>query len=203
MDTSRRQFLIGVGGGLLLPSFYTSALRHYETTNSSLLLKPKNPTITLGAYDWSGEGEYALMLGRPDEPLPDFWFTTWQEYADKYMGGHELYADEWERDGIDPEDQVDQGYAEESWILRETPNAKAYMLLEGLDLQLDDAGDDSLGTLEFLECPTMGSCYRGVHGDALAMSLLQKRLIDINADIEIVMGEKDAPEPDSKVLGYW
>ena len=201
MTISRRKFLVGLGSSLITPTFYDLAIKKYSSTRGALLLKPLNPTITLGAYDWSGEGIYMLFNGEPDLPMPDFWSWTWKDWAENYPD--DSYLECWERDGIDLDEQVDQGFAEETWILRYAGNADAYQLLAGLDLGLGAETQETLGGLAFVECPSPGSSYRGVEGDALAMSLLQKRLIDINAGIEIFMGDEKTPEPTSKVISFW
>ena len=201
MTISRRNFLVGLGASLIAPTFYDLALQKYSSTRGALLLKPLKPTISLGAYDWSGEGTYMLFNGAPDLPMPDFWTWTWKDWAENYPDDSDL--DCWERDGIDLDEPVGLGFAEETWILRYSGNADAYQLLAGLDLGLGPETQDTLGGLSFAECPSPGSNYRGVEGDALAMSLLQKRLIDIDAEIEIYIGDEKSPEPPGDVIDCW
>jgi len=201
MTISRRKFLVGLGSSVITPTFYDLALKKYSSTRGALLLKPLNPTITLGAYDWSGEGTYTLFNGEPDLPMPDFWSWTWKDWAENYPDDSDL--DCWERDGIDLDERVDLGFAEETWILRYSGNAEAYQLLAGLDLGLGPETQETLGGLSFVECPSPGSNYRGVEGDPLAISLLQKRLIDIDAGIEIYMGDEKSPEPPANIIECW
>lgn len=201
MTISRRKFLVGLGASFIAPTFYDLALQKYSSTRGALLLKPHKPNVFLGAYDWSGDGTYMLFNGEPDIPMPDFWEWTWRQWADTYPYSSDLKC--WDRDGIDLDGRVDQGFAEETWILRYSGNADAYQLLEDLDLGLGPESQGTLGGLSFVECPSPGSSYRGVEGDAFAMSLLQKRLIDIDAGIEIYMGDQKSPEPPSKMIERW
>ena len=166
---------------------------------TALLLKPLRPTTTLGAYDWSGERPFMLFNGEPDLPMPDFW--TWKDWAENYPDDSDL--DCWDRDGINLDEQVDLGCAEEIWILRYSGNAYAYQLLAGLDLGLGPETEETLGGLSFVECPSPGRNNRGVEGDALTMSPLQKRLIDIDAGIEIYIGDEKSPGPPGNVIECW
>ena len=44
------------------------------------------------------------------------------------------------------------------------------------------------GFIDFVECPSIGSNYRGVECDDLGLALLQKRLIDLDAGIQLKLG---------------
>jgi hypothetical protein len=101
------------------------------------------------------------------------------------MHGAEDYLELWEEDGIDPDDTVEAGFAEETWILKNSPNAQAYDLLWAYDLGLDDDSVTEDGQIEFIECPNPGSNYRGVEADVLGLSLLQDKLNQLDTAIEI------------------
>ena len=74
--------------------------------------------------------------------------------------------------------------------LTDSPNARAYRLLEGLDLGPDFNSPDAVGEIKFIECPSIGSNYRGVKADDLvSVSLLQERLNQLNTGIHVRMWE--------------
>ena len=39
---------------------------------------------------------------------------TWRQFADNYMHGAEGYLDLWKDDGIDPDDTIEEGFAEDN-----------------------------------------------------------------------------------------
>ena len=185
MDLSRRNFLIGVGAGLILPSYYELARKHVFNSGEPLILPPPSPEIKLIAHDYAGFGSYTLNWGDPYSDLPRFDDMTWREFADAYMHGAGGYLDIWKEDGIDPDDTVGEGFAEEQWILKNSPNAQAYDLLWAYDLGLDDHASTDDGQMEFIECDSPGSNYRGVEADVLGLSLLQDKLNQLDTAIEI------------------
>ena len=185
MDLSRRNFLIGIGAGLILPSYYELARKHVLNTGEPLILPPPSPEIKLIAHDYAGLGSYTLNWGDPYSDLPRFDDMTWRQFADAYTHGGEGYLELWQEDGIDPDDTVEEGFAEEHWILKNSPNARAYDLLWAYDLGLDDDAATEDGQIEFIECPNPGSNYRGVEADVLGLSLLQDKLNQLDTAIEI------------------
>jgi len=185
MDLSRRNFLIGVGAGLILPSFYDLACKHVLDSGEPLILTPPSREINLIAHDYAGNGFYTLNWGDPYSDLPSFDDMTWRQFADAYMHGAEGYLDIWEMDGIDPGEPVERGFAEETWILRNSPNAKAFDLLATFDLGLDSHAARKAGVVDFIECDHPGSNYRGVEADAIGLSLLQAKLNNLGSEIEI------------------
>jgi hypothetical protein len=73
---------------------------------------------------------------------------------------------------------------ENTWLRRDSPMARAYRLLENLDLGPDLNGKDAVGQIDFLDAPNMYSWYLGVQTeDPLSVSLLQKRLNDLNTGV--------------------
>ena len=185
MDLSRRNFLIGVGAGLILPSYYELARKHVFNSGEPLILPPPSPEIKLIAHDYAGFGSYTLNWGDPYSDLPRFDDMTWRQFADAYMHGAEDYLELWKEDGIDPDDTVEEGFAEEQWILKNSPNAQAFDLLRAYDLGLDDHASTDDGQIEFVECDRPGSDYRGVEADLLGLSLLQDKLNQLDTAIEI------------------
>jgi hypothetical protein len=68
--------------------------------------------------------------------------------------------------------------------------ARAYRLLENLDLGPDLNGKDAVGQIDFLDAPNMCSWYLGVQTeDPVSVSLLQKRLNDLNTGIRVTLVE--------------
>ena len=185
MDLSRRNFLIGVGAGLILPSYYELARKHVANSGEPLIMAPQSSEIKLIAHDYAGNGSYTLNWGDPYSELPLFDDMTWRQFADDYMHGAVGYLDLWKEDGIDPDDTIEEGFAEETWILRNSPNAKAYDLLRAYNLGLGDHASTDDGQIEFIECDSPGSNYRGVEADMLGLSLLQDKLNQLRAAIEI------------------
>ena len=187
MDTSRRNFLIGVGAGLILPTFYETACKHLLANDSPLILPPSKPTIELLAHDYAGNGSYTLNLGDPYSDLPDFLDMSWRDFADEYLGGDYewvLLANEDDED-FDLDDTVNPYYAEEHWIHRESPNGRAFDLLSGYDLGLDQTTASGQGQIEFIEGDHPGSDYRGVEADAVGLSLLQHKLNELDSGISV------------------
>ena len=185
MDLSRRNFLIGVGAGLILPSYYELARKHVANSGEPLIMAPRSPEIKLIAHDYAGNGSYTLNWGDPYSELPLFDDMTWRQFADNYMHGAEGYLDLWKEDGIDLDDTIEEGFAEETWILKNSPNAKAYDLLRAYNLGLGDHASTDDGQIEFIECDSPGSNYRGVEVDVLGLSLLQDKLNQLDTAIEI------------------
>lgn len=187
MDTTRRNFLIGVGAGLILPTFYETAYKHLLLHDSPLILPPSKPTIELLAHDYAGYGSFTLNWGDPYSDLPDFNYMSWRNFADEYLGGDYewiLLANEDEED-FDLDDAVNPYWAEDHWILKHSPNGRAYDLLSGYDLGLDHQEANGVGQIEFIECDRPGSDYRGVEADAVGLSLLQHKLNELGSGISV------------------
>ena len=77
--------------------------------------------------------------------------------------------------------------AEETWILQSSSNGRAYNILSGYELNLTGSEPGKAGFIDFVECPSIGSNYRGVECDDLGLALLQKRLIDLDAGIQLTI----------------
>ena len=79
---------------------------------------------------------------------------------------------------------------ENTWLCTDSPMARAYRVLEKLDLGPDLNSKDAVGQIDFLECPNMGSWYVGTQTeDPVSVSLLQKRLNDLNTGIRVTLVE--------------
>ena len=191
MSISRRQFILGTAAGLILPSYYDKVLTYFEIHGEPLIEASKQANLNLYAVDWHSEG-FQLQLGgvatEPPGPM------TVGAFAEKYFGGEDGYLHDlcYERDEVDFNDIEDEDMVHTTWRRRDSPMARAYRLLENLDLGPDFDSEDAVGHLEFLDCPGMCSDYLGVDVcDEVSISLLQKRLNELNTGVRISMVEAD------------
>jgi hypothetical protein len=190
MSTTRRQFILGTAAGLILPSYYDKVFSYFENHGEPLIEIPKQVVEDLYAVDWGG-GIIDFHLGEiangPPEPM------TLREYAKRYFCGEQGYLDEYceEREEVDFDEIAYESMVETTWT-RNNNAAQAHRLLEKLDLGSDFDSDDAVGQLEFLDCPNMCSDYLGVQTeDPVSISLLQKRLNELNTGIRISLVEAD------------
>ena len=189
MSISRRQFLLGTGAGLILPSYYDKVFTFFENHGEPFLDLPRSANTDLFAVDWGGgiiEFHLGEVANEPPEPM------TLREYATCYFGGEQGYLDAYgeERDEVDFDGIAYPSMVETTWTRRNSA-AKAHRLLEKLDLGSDFDSDDAVGQLEFLDCPNMCSDYLGVQTeDPVSVSLLQKRLNDLNTGIRVCVVEE-------------
>ncbi len=201
MSFTRRQFLlstVGAAGGFILPSFYARALEFVDQFREPLLEPPKRVVdeITICA---SLGGE--LNIGEPADQIPDM---TWREFLTRYHPGLlnslEFYwgLEESQRDlapwGL-KESQLDDAAPWDtvlgSWGRVDSPNARAYHLLESLDLGPDLTGPKAVGELNFLDGPNPGAKdYLAVTvEDDISISLLQQRLNDLKTGIKVSLAK--------------
>jgi len=201
MSFTRRQFLlstVGAAGGFILPSFYARALEFVDQFEEPLLEPPKRVVdeITICA---SLGGE--LNIGEPAEQIPDM---TWREFLTRYhqdsLNSLEFYwgLEESQRDlapwGL-KESQLDDAAPWDtvlgSWGRVDSPNARAYHLLESLDLGPDLTGPKAVGGLNFLDGPNPGAKdYLAVTvEDDISISLLQQRLNDLKTGIKVSLAK--------------
>lgn len=90
---------------------------------------------------------------------------------------------------VDPEDRVDGFSWADMWEYSNSPFARAYVLLDGLDLDCAlDARGRKAGLMEFTEWGGHpGSSERWVDlQDDLSVSILQGRLVERGLPIEVV-----------------
>jgi hypothetical protein len=75
----------------------------------------------------------------------------------------------------------------DSWCRADSPNAKAFCLLESLDIGSELRHINKVGGLVFYDGPMPGSDYLGVHADCgVTLSLLQHRLNELNTGIWVL-----------------
>ena len=187
MSISRRHFILGTAAGFILPSFYDKVFTFFENHGEPLLEAPSQATTELYAVNWDDCFiEFYLDEIPAEPPVP----MTVHEYATRYFGGEQGYLDAYccERDGIEVGfDAIeDADMVENTWLRQDSPMARAYRLLQNLDLGPGFKGEDAVGQIEFLDAPNMGSWYLGTQTeDPVSVSLLQKRLNELNTGIRI------------------
>ena len=185
MSVSRREFILGTAAGLILPSFFDKVFTFYENTGEALLEAPRNTAIELIAID-RGSGNYEMNLGDPWEEPPEM---TVREYAIHYFGSEQRWLDHNYYEDDDFDRVMDFWEVVDNWCRCDSPNAKAYMLLEDLDLGPQFKGKDAVGEIDFIDGPCPGNDYLGVEAPTeIDVSLLQKRLNDLDTGIRISMG---------------
>jgi len=189
MSISRRQFILGTAAGLILPSYYEKVFSYFENHGEPLLEIPKQASIDLYAHTWeSGEIDFNLGEVVKEPPIP----MTVREFARRYYGGEQGYLDNFSYADDGSDINFDEDESEEmvmtAFLRNDSPSAKAYRLLDNLDLGPDLDSDDAVGHLEFLDAPSMCWDYLGVQPeDHVSISLLQKRLNELNTGIRISM----------------
>ena len=190
MSISRRQFLLSTtvtGAGLVLPNTFDRLFDHLEKTGEPLLEKPKRQVAILNAVD--GYDGFQLNLGDPfEEPGP----ITLREYLSDYLCmDFDKYLEDiegWEGGPVQVslEDEVPWEDWIDAWGFTKSPHAKAYRLLENLDLGAEFESPDPVGEIQFIDGPCPGSDYFAAHAaNAVSLSLLQQRLNQLDTGIQI------------------
>ena len=186
MSISRRQFILGTASGLILPAYYDKVLAFIENHGEPLIEIPKQASLDLYAVSQGPGDGYELNAGVPwAEPPP----MTVREFAVEHCGGEEAFREEW-RDGeeVDFDDFMDPEFTVEYWGRSKSPNAQAFYLLDGLDLGPDLEGANAVGEIRFIDGACPGNDYLGVRAtDQVSVSLLQKRLNELDTGIRIVL----------------
>jgi hypothetical protein len=188
MSITRRQFLISSAkacAGLVLPSYYEKVFSFFENHGEPLLEAPTRFDKDLYAV-FVGP-DYQLNLGIPDIDVPEI---TWREMFNRYHG---WMPDEEELDkeyGMTEADLDDTAYVDsylDLWCRLDSPNARAYRLLEYLDLGNELQHGKQVGELLFYDGPMPGNDYLGVHAQCgVTLSLLQHRLNELNTGIRVL-----------------
>ena len=186
---NRRQFLLTTAAGFILPSFFDKAFTFIEQFGEPLIVKPIIVTTELFVYNDSFN--WQLNLGSPHEHPPDM---IYRDYLERYYpGGVEGYIEEYTEDELvyDLDEVMNFWDIVDAWCRMDSPNAKAYRLLERLDLGPDFNSPDAIGEIQFMDSPCIGSNYLGAHAeDLISVSLLQDRLNQLNTGIHVrVWGE--------------
>ena len=188
---SRRGFLIGTGG-LLTMAFVSDARAFIRRKEAPLLAAPPRTAHTL-YWDWpDGLDEPQLFLDdQPEVIAPEP--PTWREFLksldakDYTASGIKLRL---EQIGFEPsqlDEEMDESWWEMHYDRISGPSAKAYRLLERIDLGPDLGRRGDGLHLQFREGGGNQFDY-SLHAhasDMLALSLLQARLIDLRLPIKV------------------
>ena len=186
MSISRRQFIVGTAAGLILPSYYDKVFSYWENHGEPLIEVPTSSEIELIAMDWGDNGRQ-LNWGDPHAEPPEM---TVREFAIRYFDSEEEFVHWREREDVDFDAQMDWYHVVDTWVRVDSPNARAYGLLENLDLGPDLTGEDAVGKLRFVENTMPCSDYLSVEADCdFTIGLLQKRLNELNTGIRISLVE--------------
>ena len=190
MLQSRRGFLIGAGA-VLTTAFVKDARSFIQRTSQPLLASPSQVAETMYWHEIPDVG-YQLTLGPWSIAPPP---PTWRKFFDSE--GIQLRTDkEVERicssHCIEPGDfnkQMSRRYWEDWFDITGGPLARAYHLLEKIDLGPERAAGRG-PLLEFNVGGHPGDSTHYVNAmDMLSLSLLQARLVDLKYPIKIVKGE--------------
>ena len=192
MLSTRRQFILGTAAGLILPSYYDKVFTFFENTGEAYLELPEQADNHLYAVTGRGEG-FQLNLGDPCEEPPQL---TYREYARTCVNDDGEYLEELIEEGFDLDAEMYFYDYIDNWAYQHSPNAKACRLLENLDLGPNFESEHAVGQLQFYDCPSICSDYLGVHAeDEVSLSLLQKRLNELNTGIRITVTQEGFTYP--------
>jgi len=189
MSVTRRQFLLSTTGasvGAIIPSFYFRALEFLEQFGEPLLVAPACVSQDLCVLDVCGEYT-ELCLGDPFAEPPRM---TYREYITRYEPESlDNFEENWGIERCDLDSEIDEDQVMDQWLLRDGPAARAYYLLESLDLGQALKGPNAIGGLDFVEESNMVWTWRyaSPHNE-VTLSLLQQRLNDLGTGIRVVTG---------------
>ena len=174
----------GAVGGFILPSFYTRALEFLDQFGEPLLEAPK---LVVDELIICTERDGELNLGDPWEQVPDM---SWRELLTRYQPeGLDNLEAHWDLTESQLDDEAPWDWVVDFWCRADSPNARAYRLLNNLDLGPNFTEPDAIGELVFTDGPCPGNDYLGVAvEDEISASLLQQRLNDLNTGIKLVYG---------------
>lgn len=190
MFTDRRSFLIGAGS-LISTSFIGRATDFIERTGRPFLLAPRTTAETL--FVNYCEEQISFSLGWADVPEPEP--PSWAEFLK--AEGYKLDTDaslsetleNWELSRDDLSKPMDEFTWWTAWESRYGPCARAFRLLVKTELSPLGAHGRPIGGLNFIEGVRPGSSDTWVEAeDQLTVSLVQARLRELNAPIEVRLG---------------
>ena len=199
MSISRRFFLVGAGA-LITTSFVSKAVAYAERTSRPLLVTPDRIEGELFIY---GDGRISLgpFSLEDNEPIP-----TWRQYLAQRIGrpiesrsdiiaaGYEDLTEQELDTLLDAYDWAD------SWEYKRSPTARAYRLLDKLDLCLLRHRPNYTwepNSLTFIESFHPGDSSHVVFAedqertetlDPVTASLLQARLVELGTGLRLVRG---------------
>jgi len=190
----RRQFLVGAGS-ILTTAFITNAKRYLEVEASVIPLIDNRAAHEV-IYFVERRTHFELRLNTPYCEVPEY---TNREVLELYYGEclpvdepiklskfRELYF-EFGLTAKELDSPAHQEFFIDSWAREDSPVARAYNLLEGLDLfDYGQASGWPTGGLNFIDGPCPGNDYLGVQSnDRLSASLLQARLAELGQNLKV------------------
>jgi len=195
MSISRRFFLIGSGAVVTSP-FVRDAVRFVERTSRPLLIKPDRIETELFYYAGPEEGAVITLGEWGDEPVR----PTWREYYTKFEGrklDSQAEIDRLCKSCSLAEEELDEPMRgqswQDAWDYSLSPHAQAYQLLQSLDLgplRKRSGLRVWTGQLLFEEFLRPFDNSRVVNADdAVTLSLLQARLIELGLPYRLREGE--------------
>jgi hypothetical protein len=176
-------------------------VRFVERRSRPLLIKPDRVETELFYYDGFGDGDASLItLGQWRESEDVAAPTTWREYYTKVEGwklDSQAEVDHLCQDNDVAEQDLDEPVPDQSWQdawdYWWSPQARAYQLLQSLDLgPLRKRSGLRVwkGQLIFDDFLRPGDSSRVVNAeDAVTLSLLQARLIELGLPYRLREGE--------------
>ena len=186
MTISRRLFLLSTAGataGFILPSFYTRAIEFLDQFGEPLLESPRRVIDELFVCS---DRDFELNLGDPWSEPPDM---TWYECLKRYYPSSlDDIEGEWGLTQSDLGKKAPWDWVVDPWCRVDSPNAKAFHLIEALDIGPELTHGDAVGELIFMDGPCPGNDYLGVSAsDEISVSLLQQRLNDLGTGIKVIV----------------
>ena len=181
---TRRNFLLGtLGAGFVTPTFAEKAMAFVANHSEPLLSLPRDPARTLYV---ATDCDLQFRLDELNWEIPHM---TYGEYYDEVCGGVETYMElnGFEADELwDLDEEVDPYDVLELLGRTESPNAKAYRLLEDLQFVSDSEKFQVMSCLEFIDGPCPGNDYLGVHAkDLLAVSFVQHEMNKLGWNVAV------------------
>ena len=187
MSFSRREFLLGLGAGLLLPKtwdFYSNFLASHGEPYIGQAPLAKH-TLYAAHVDFDDGLRLQLDFADVDDSVPDFSSMTKRQFISAYMPDYPEEEIEYESHLDEP---VDSWYAFENWVYTHSPDSRAFNMLSVLDLgRLSEAKQREEGWIHFVDGSSPGNASRWVNIDPLGVSVLQQKLIELNLPIQLVM----------------
>jgi len=199
VSINRRFFLVGAGA-LITTNFVSKAVAYANRTSRPLLVKPDRIEGELFIY---GDGRISLGPFRlfDDEPIP-----TWRQYLAQRIGRpieseSDIIAagyDDFSEQELDT--RLDAFSWEQEWQCKRSPTARAYRLLDNLDLGLlrhRPGYTWEPNSLTFIQTFNPGDCSHVVFAedqerpetlDPVTASLLQARLVELGTGLRLVRG---------------
>jgi hypothetical protein len=184
MPITRRFFLYGGAGALTTISFAKRAAAYAERRSTPLLIQPDHATESL----YVTEDGY-FYFGRPDFPETPTWRGYFEDYTRQFIDDHLMECFNLKNDNA-LDNAMNPGIWEDYCSNKLAPNALAYHKLLAFKLGDSARPHNKSGWSEGINFidgfnPGNNSLFARAR-DAVAISLLQARLIELGTGLEIV-----------------